>query len=211
MFKPVTLTFDLLLKKLILDHKFWTKSDRALVLHISIPCDKKVGGGGIGPVRTDPDLVIFGVHAATRHWHLSAKYKNTHTDLYEIRWHLNSILLDGEYCHASFYQFCCTKKSTNWIQMILQLIMEGHFQRNMTYRGYTTVWNATMRICVRRRWMCSILTFDLYCDLTNVVPSGGCYRENRPVTKGVRLRNTSNWFSGAALIEAENFTPGVKC
>ena len=27
-------------KKLNLDHNFWTKSDRALILHISIPCGK---------------------------------------------------------------------------------------------------------------------------------------------------------------------------
>ena len=36
----LTLTFDLLLKKLNLDHNFWTKSDWALILHISIPCDQ---------------------------------------------------------------------------------------------------------------------------------------------------------------------------
>ena len=80
----LTLTFDLLLKKLNLDHDFWTKSDRALILHISIPCDKTfllipifltyrpwrwlwlwptfwktwIGCRGcINPVRTDPDLV----------------------------------------------------------------------------------------------------------------------------------------------------------
>ena len=79
----LTLTFDLLLKKLNLDHNFWTKSDWALILHISIPCDKTslmipiffwpcdldldfdllmeklelVAAGGISPVRTDPDLV----------------------------------------------------------------------------------------------------------------------------------------------------------
>ena len=39
-FYLVTLTFDLLLKKLNLDHNFWTKSDMALILHTSIPCDK---------------------------------------------------------------------------------------------------------------------------------------------------------------------------
>ena len=80
----LTLTFDLLLEKLNLDHNFWTKSDRALILHISIPCDKTfllipifftycpwpwlwptfgktwkfVVAGGISPVRTDPDLVF---------------------------------------------------------------------------------------------------------------------------------------------------------
>ena len=36
----LTLTFDLLLKKRNLDHNFWTKRDRALILHIPIPCDK---------------------------------------------------------------------------------------------------------------------------------------------------------------------------
>ena len=36
----LTLTFDVLLKKLNLDHNFWTKSHRALILHTSIPCDK---------------------------------------------------------------------------------------------------------------------------------------------------------------------------
>ena len=36
----LTLTFDLLLKKHNLHHNFWTKSERALILHISIPCDK---------------------------------------------------------------------------------------------------------------------------------------------------------------------------
>ena len=71
-------------KKLNLDHNFWTKSDRALILHISIPCDKTlllipifltygpwpwlwptfgkkefVAAGGISPVRTDPDLVCL--------------------------------------------------------------------------------------------------------------------------------------------------------
>ena len=35
----LTLTFDLLLKKLNLDHNFWTKSDWALILHTFIPCD----------------------------------------------------------------------------------------------------------------------------------------------------------------------------
>ena len=76
----LTLTFDLLLKKLNLDN------DRALILHISIPSDKSflliaihlyflpsgldldfdllleklklVSAGGISPVRTDPDLVL---------------------------------------------------------------------------------------------------------------------------------------------------------
>ena len=79
----MTLTFDLLWKKLNLDNNFWTKSDWALILHISIPCDKTslmipifftlwpwpwlwptyrktwIGcRGGISPVRTDPDLVF---------------------------------------------------------------------------------------------------------------------------------------------------------
>ena len=36
-FYLLSLTFDLLLKKFNLDHNFWTKSDRALILHISIP------------------------------------------------------------------------------------------------------------------------------------------------------------------------------
>ena len=36
----LTLPFDLLLKKINLDYNFWTKGDRALILHISIPCDK---------------------------------------------------------------------------------------------------------------------------------------------------------------------------
>ena len=79
-FDLVTLTFDLLLKKLNLDHNFLTKSDRDLILHISIPCDKTfllipsgldfdfdlllqklelVAAGGISPVRTYPDLVYF--------------------------------------------------------------------------------------------------------------------------------------------------------
>ena len=65
-----------------LDHNFWTKSDRDLILHTSIPYDKTfqlipifwpsgfdlisdllleklefVATGGISPVRTDPDLV----------------------------------------------------------------------------------------------------------------------------------------------------------
>ena len=39
-FVTLTLTFDLLLKKLNLDHNFWSKSYRALILHISVPCDK---------------------------------------------------------------------------------------------------------------------------------------------------------------------------
>ena len=38
--RDLDLDFDLLLKKLNLDHNFWTKSDRALILHISIPCGK---------------------------------------------------------------------------------------------------------------------------------------------------------------------------
>ena len=36
----LTLTFDLLLKKLNLDHNLWSRSDRVLILHTSIPCDK---------------------------------------------------------------------------------------------------------------------------------------------------------------------------
>ena len=80
----LTLTFDLLLKKLNLGHNFWTKSDWALILHIYIPCGKTslmipiflpcgldldfdllmeklelVAAGGISPVRTDPDLVYY--------------------------------------------------------------------------------------------------------------------------------------------------------
>ena len=36
----LTLTFDLLLKKLNLDHNFWTKRDRAFIFHMCISCDK---------------------------------------------------------------------------------------------------------------------------------------------------------------------------
>ena len=41
-FDPVTLTwaFDLLLKKLNLGHQFWTKRDKAFILHLLILCDK---------------------------------------------------------------------------------------------------------------------------------------------------------------------------
>ena len=34
--RTLTLTFDLLLKKLNLGHNFWTKTDRALILHVCI-------------------------------------------------------------------------------------------------------------------------------------------------------------------------------
>ena len=36
----VTLTFDLLLKKLNLGHNFWTKRDRAFIFHMCISCGK---------------------------------------------------------------------------------------------------------------------------------------------------------------------------
>ena len=39
-FVTLTLTFDLLLKKLNLGHNFWTKRDRAFIFHMCISCDK---------------------------------------------------------------------------------------------------------------------------------------------------------------------------
>ena len=39
-FVTVTLTFDLLLKKINLGHNFWTKRDRAFIFHVCISCDK---------------------------------------------------------------------------------------------------------------------------------------------------------------------------
>ena len=39
-FVTLTLTFDLLLKKLNLGHNFWTKRDRAFIFHKCIPCGK---------------------------------------------------------------------------------------------------------------------------------------------------------------------------
>ena len=39
-FVSLTLTFDLLLMKLNLGNNFWAKRDMAVILHISIPCDK---------------------------------------------------------------------------------------------------------------------------------------------------------------------------
>ena len=39
-FDLVTLTFDLLLKKINLGHNFWTKRDRAFIFHMGICCDK---------------------------------------------------------------------------------------------------------------------------------------------------------------------------
>ena len=39
-FVTLTLTFDLLLKKLNLGHNFWTKQDRAFIFHMCISCGK---------------------------------------------------------------------------------------------------------------------------------------------------------------------------
>ena len=39
-FMTLTLTFDLLLKKLNLGHNFWTKRDRAFICHMCICCSK---------------------------------------------------------------------------------------------------------------------------------------------------------------------------
>ena len=39
-FVTLTLTFDLLLKKLNLGHYFWTIRDRAFIFHMCISCDK---------------------------------------------------------------------------------------------------------------------------------------------------------------------------
>ena len=39
-FSTLTLTFDILLKKLNLGHNFWTKRDRAFIFHMCISCDK---------------------------------------------------------------------------------------------------------------------------------------------------------------------------
>ena len=36
----LTLKFDLLLKNFNLGHNFLTRSDRALIFHLCIPCDK---------------------------------------------------------------------------------------------------------------------------------------------------------------------------
>ena len=79
----LTLTFDILLKKLNLGLNFWTKSDLALKLHIyslwqDLSNDTNIfdvvaylwinlnwllgGGGGISPVRTDPDPDLVSSH-----------------------------------------------------------------------------------------------------------------------------------------------------
>ena len=39
-FVTLTLTFDLLLKKLNLGNNFWTKRDRTFIFHMCISCDK---------------------------------------------------------------------------------------------------------------------------------------------------------------------------
>ena len=39
-YQILTLTFDLLLKKLNLGFNFWTKRDEAFILHMSVPCKK---------------------------------------------------------------------------------------------------------------------------------------------------------------------------
>ena len=117
----MTLTFDLLLKKLNLDRNFWTKSDRALILHISIPCDKTfllipifwpsglhldfdllleklelVAAGGISPVRTDPDLVFLGVH-----YLLSACFYVHLLSSSTLQWYLSG----KRYCIHILYEF----------------------------------------------------------------------------------------------------------
>ena len=88
-FVTLSLTFDLLLKKLNLDHNFWTKSDRAKYYTYLFPVTRPfcwyqyfwpsgldldfdlllqklelVVAGGISPVRTDPDLVAMAITLA---------------------------------------------------------------------------------------------------------------------------------------------------